>query len=61
MCNVADLRNFSNAKKCKFTQLKNILSFIIVLYSKDHTGVGVAYRRIPASFLPFDNMAALVR
>jgi len=37
----------------------------MVLYSRDHTGVGMAYRRIslpkPASILPFDDMAVLVR
>jgi len=36
----------------------------IVLYSRDHAGVGVACNRIypkPASILPFDDMAILVR
>ena len=36
----------------------------IVLYSRDHAGVGVAFDRIspskPASILPFDDMAVMV-
>jgi len=48
----------------EITKLWKVLYSTIVLYSRDHTGVGMAYDtispQIPASILPFDDMAVYI-